>query len=321
MPEFTVSPDGTRLIAVEAPVQETVIQQGQPQVTQAGQEQLDLLRQQLGLANQTATNPAVQGSTPTQPSAPTGTPMSIKELVEKGLLDPTGNHDLTQLESYKRTVSKLQSQAAQQSRVTREQQLAQIPEQLQQRQAQARQELDQRLQTAAPHERIQLERDFANRMVQERDTVLNAVIQEQQDSANLEGWKSTWVQEEGIPPQIIQQLEMIAEQNPQIRSASDRYEFLNMATRKFLNDRANGRFNPGSGQPTNQPPVQPQQQFQPQGVPYTPVVAPSNSGVGQVGINQKFSAALQSVNTGSNEEQDRSWKDLYKSLGINIGGF
>lgn len=319
MAEFTVSPDGTRLIPVE-PIVETPVQQPQQPTPQAGQDQLDTLRQQLGLATQTATNPAVQGSTPT-PATPTGTPMSIKELVEKGLLDPTGNHDLTPLKSYQSTVSKLQSQAAQQNRLTREQQLAQIPEQLQQRQVQARQELDQRLQTAAPHERIQLERDFANRMVQERDTVLNAVIQEQQDTANLEGWKSTWVQDDGVPPQIIQQLEMLADQDPRIRSAADRYEFLNWGTRKFLSDRANGRFNPGSGQPTPQTAPTPQAPAQQQGVPYTPVVAPSNAGVGMVGVNQKFNAAFQSNATGSVDEQNRAWTDLYKSLGINIGGF
>jgi hypothetical protein len=328
MPEIVLSPDGTRIASITPDTPQV-----QSNIPQAGQDESDLLRRQLGLVQQTDANPSQQGSTvPPNPqvqgtqaqSQQNGQYLTIEELIQKGLLDPNARHDLTKLDSYKNTVSKLQQQEAAARRQARDSMLTQLPERLAQRHNEQRQQLNQQLQTAQPHDRIRLEREFNDRVVTEQQQALSYMAQEQEDARQLEGWKRSWVEDDQVPVQVIQQLELIADSNPNLRSASDRYEFLNMATRRFLRDRALGLVgNPGSGQPTQQPQMgQPTPQYgtqapvqQRQGVNYTPVVSPSGAGVTASSVGQKFSNALSSLHA-PQDEQDRAWRELYQSVGI-----
>jgi hypothetical protein len=293
MPDVTLSPDGTHLISVTPDVQPT-------QTPQVSQQETDLLRQQLGLGP-TATNPQVPASN--TPPAQGTQPMSIEELMSKGLLDPNGQHNVTKLASHSKAVSALQRQEAE---ARREAQMYKL--QLEQVQAQA--QYQQQLQQAAPHERIQLERDFNQQVINQQQQALQAIQQEQRDVQELEGWKQSWVNDEQVPVPIIQQLELIADQNG-IRNPAQRYEFLNRATRRYILDRSLGRVGgPVSGQPAQQP-----QQPQRPGTPYTPVVAPSNSGVGVMGIRQNLNEALTSSHA-PQAQQDDAWRKLYASVGI-----
>lgn len=328
MPDFVLSPDGTGFLSVtpEAPAQpqttDVNIQPTQPGALSPEQE-LNL-RKQMGLDIPESLK-GLEGQAQGTPAALTpGQKYTVQQLLEMGYVDPEGQHDLTKLSSYRTTVSSHQRQLAEAQRNL--QALAQRDAQAQQqvRQLSVEQQRQQAIAQADPADRATLQQQFAEQDRLQRERELQQRIVEYEDAQELERWKVKWVNEQSVPPEIINVIDRVAAQN-RISDPMQKFTFFSDSINKFWADVAAGRVAPpGRPNPTPQQPTQPQQpnpyqqqapyqtpaQPQTQGTPYIPVVNPA----GGTGQRVSSDALLWEAMNATGPDADKAWEKYTNSL-------
>jgi hypothetical protein len=279
----------------------------------------------------------MDGSTPPQqPGAPTSPdvrtlpplenrPYRVEELVQLGYIDPNQPHNVNQLASVRQIVAAEQRQKAQLERQLRTlsqqgQQIAQVLTA-----SERQQQMDAELAAALPHERLQIERRYAQQdidaqrqeLVQERQAEQNAKAVDQSWN-NLIEWNDTYVQQDGVPEEVVNFL-WDGAQAAGIRNPKQVHEYMQRAIYQFNSDRANGRV-PGSTPPSAPQPLNqaPPQNFPPQQGQTFPTeraritspaaIAPNGAGAGALSTKQMLNDFL------NKRDDDTAWENLKKSL-------